>query len=245
MGFYHKVKRALACFFIRDTRTVDLSEAVISFCFDDVPNSALLEGRAILKKYGFAGTYYISLGLSELEKPGNGHFDAALLKSVVEEGGELGCHTYDHIHFYTSNKKQIADTLDRNQKSIDNLISGYTFKNFSYPYGEQTFFSKKLIRSRFSSGRSVISGINTNPVDLNNLKATQLDSTLKPEAVFALIDQAIARKAWLILYTHDVTENCSEWGCTPEYFEQVVKYCANKKVKTLTIEKTLINASRK
>jgi peptidoglycan/xylan/chitin deacetylase (PgdA/CDA1 family) len=244
MRFYYKIKRALACLLIREEREIDLSEAVISFSFDDAPDSAFTEGRTILKKYGYSATYYISLGLSKLEKSEASYFDTSHLKNVVQDGGELACHTYDHIHFYTSGKKQVLQTLEQNQEAIDKLIPGYRFRNFSYPYGEQTFFSKKLIRSRFNSGRSVISGINTNPVDLNNLKATQLDAELVPEMVFAMIDQTIERKGWLIFYTHDVAEPCSQWGCMPSYFEQVVKYCAEKKVKVMTVEKVLKTASQ-
>jgi peptidoglycan/xylan/chitin deacetylase (PgdA/CDA1 family) len=36
------------------------------------------------------------------------------------------------------------------------------------------------------------------------------------------LDRAAERKAWLILYTHDVAESPSAWGCTPEALGHLV-----------------------
>jgi peptidoglycan/xylan/chitin deacetylase (PgdA/CDA1 family) len=236
---YNKIKRAFACWIIKERKVLDLSDAMISFSFDDVPDSAFSEGRSILKKYGYRGTYYISLGLHENDAPDPVLFDAGLLEEIVAEGGELACHTYNHIHFYNANSQEVIDELEKNQKKMEELIPGYRFSNFSYPYGEQTIPSKMLVQQRFRSARSIRAGINKNPVDLNNLKAMQLDSNLQLEKAFALIEQTRNKKGWLIFYTHDIRNDCSQWGCTPGYFEQVVKYCADRNIKVVTIEKGL------
>jgi peptidoglycan/xylan/chitin deacetylase (PgdA/CDA1 family) len=224
---------------IRESKTMDLAEPMISFSFDDVPNSAFITGKSILQKFGYQGTYYISMGLKANDNPNAPYFDTSHLKEIVSEGGELACHTYNHIHLYTSAKKQVRDDLDQNQRKLNELIPGYTFSNFSYPYGEQTLSSKLLIRSKFKSARSVKAGINQNPVDLNNLKAVQLEKSLPLEKAFEYIDRAIATNGWLIFYTHDIQEECSPWGCTPYYFEQVVRYCSAKNLKVKTIAKSL------
>ena len=36
------------------------------------------------------------------------------------------------------------------------------------------------------------------------------------------LDKAKARKAWLILYTHDVSETPSQWGCTTGALERLI-----------------------
>ncbi|HRD29117.1 MAG TPA: polysaccharide deacetylase, partial [Caulobacter sp.] len=35
-------------------------------------------------------------------------------------------------------------------------------------------------------------------------------------AALRWLDRAAQRRAWLILYTHDVAPTPSAWGCTPE-----------------------------
>jgi len=224
---------------VHEKKALELGEAMISFSFDDAPDSAFSEGRAILKKYGYTGTYYLSLGLHEQDILKQGLIDSALLEEVIAEGGELACHTYTHIHFYTANRKEVKEELERNQQKMEELIPGYRFSNFSYPYGEQTIPSKQLVSERFRSARSVKSGINSNPVDLNNLKAQELGRDLGFEKVIHLIEQARARKAWLIFYTHDVREDCSPWGCTPGFFSAVVKYCYDRNIRVVTVEKGL------
>ncbi len=239
MDLYFKIQRYLACLLVQQKKFLKLSEPVISFTFDDAPNSAFMNGAEILKKYGFRGTYFISLGLAEQNRPEGACFDIKHLTDVVEDGGELGCHTYNHIHFYKSRLSKIREDLKKNQDKINELIPGYRFTSFAYPYGEQTLESKKLVREIYDSARSINRGINYKCTDLNNLQAVQLDEHMDPQKVFDFIEQAIRTKGWLVFYTHDVQKNPSSWGCTPEYFEAIVKYCYNRNIKAFTIEKVI------
>ncbi len=245
MKWIDKLRRIIACRLVRQQRNIDFSEPMFSFSFDDAPNSAFVTAREILKKYGYAGTYYISLGLFKDDQPDIAYFDREHLRKVIDEGGELGCHTYNHIHFYSATEDEIGSDLDENQDQLRQIIPDYLFSNFSYPYGEQTIRSKMLIRSRFSSARSVKTGINRNPVDLNNLKSMQLDQELTLDTAIAFIEKTIRQKGWLIFYTHDVQDDCSPLGYKPAYFESIVKYCFDRKLRVVTIEKgvDLINAS--
>ncbi len=239
MNLYFKIKRAIACFLIQEKIKTKLDEPLISFSFDDAPNSAFVAGRSILNKYGYKATYYISLGIREQDNPQKGYFETAHLKEVIAEGGELACHTYSHIHFYTSSIKSLQNDLEENQRKLNEILPEYRFSNFSYPYGEQTISGKVLVRSKFRSARSVKAGINSNPVDLNNLRALQLEKSLTLEKAFEYIDQTIAQKGWLIFYSHDIQDDCSSWGCTPSFFEQVVKYCSDRKLNVRTIDQGL------
>jgi hypothetical protein len=39
-----------------------------------------------------------------------------------------------------------------------------------------------------------------------------------------LIDRNKRERGWVIFATHDVSSNPSPYGCTPEFFENVVRY---------------------
>ena len=36
------------------------------------------------------------------------------------------------------------------------------------------------------------------------------------------MNRAVEAKAWLVLYTHDVRHNPSDWGCTPQALERLI-----------------------
>ena len=239
MGIYSKIKRAIACLLIQKKIAINLSEPIISFTFDDVPNSALINGEDILSKYGYQGTYYISLGLMDKTTPNGGYCDPVYLNKIIKNGGELACHTFNHIRLYSSSKEQILLDLEKNKKKIDEIIPGYSFSNFSYPYGEQTMTSKIIIRDKYKSARSIKSGINSGAIDLNNLKAVMLTDDVKPEDIFAMIEKTIKSNGWLIFFTHNVETPVLPYGCSPNYFETITKYCFEKKINVLTIEKAV------
>jgi peptidoglycan/xylan/chitin deacetylase (PgdA/CDA1 family) len=232
---YYKIKRAIACAFIKKKIPLNLSKPIISFCFDDIPDSAITNGARILAQYGYKGTYYISLGLRANEDKSKPYFDHSKLKQLVANGGELACHTADHIRLYESSKRVVLNDLKKNQEKLNELIPGYTFKNFSYPSGQQTFISKLILRKRYKTARGVKAGMHIKEVDINNLYANALVKRLTLENALARIDKAIENNAWIIFYTHDVENNPSDYGCTPEYFENVVKYCSQKNMDVCTI----------
>ena len=239
MKYYNKLKRIISGIFIHKKVDLTLNQPYITFSFDDCHNSAFHTAAIILKKYGYAATYYISLGIKDNHDQSKSYFDTSYLHQIVNDGGELASHTFNHIHLYKATKHELQHDMALNAAAIDKVIPGYTFKNFSYPYGEQSFLSKAIIKKHFRSARGVQSGINLATIDLNNLKAVELTEALSFEKVRNYIDKTIQQKGWLILYTHDVVNEPSPYGCSPAYFEQVVAYCAQKKIAVRTIDQVL------
>src|SRR5439155_9632853 len=94
-GYY---QRKAASLVFRRRLAIDLQWPLISFSFDDFPRSAWLVGGEILNRFGLAGTYYASLGLAGKETPSGHIFAAGDLKSLLDRGHELGCHTFSHCH---------------------------------------------------------------------------------------------------------------------------------------------------
>jgi hypothetical protein len=66
-------------------------------------------------------------------------------------------------------------------------------------------------------------GINTGIADLGSLRAWPLESAALDRAkVAALIAEAIATNGWLIFYSHDVAEQPSTYGVTPDLLDWTV-----------------------
>jgi hypothetical protein len=53
-----------------------------------------------------------------------------------------------------------------------------------------------------------------------------------------MIDEAVTKAAWLIFYTHDVSDAPTQYGCTPKLFEYAVQTAASK-AEVLTIRNAL------
>ena len=65
---------------------VPTREPIVSFTFDDVPDSALRVGAAILEACGVRGTFYISGGLEGQVEPDRTLIDAAGCRELVARG---------------------------------------------------------------------------------------------------------------------------------------------------------------
>jgi glycosyltransferase involved in cell wall biosynthesis/peptidoglycan/xylan/chitin deacetylase (PgdA/CDA1 family) len=209
---------------------------IISFSFDDFPRSALLTGGEILKKYGLAGTYYACLGLMGTRSQTGPIFLPEDLKLLLEQGHELGCHTFSHCHAQETQPAVFEDSVIENRQALSRIVPGATFKTLSYPISVPRAETKRRISKYFECCRCGGQTFNTGTVDLNYLSAFFLEKSRKdPEAVKNLIDQNCKSRGWLILATHDVCENPTEFGCTPHFFEDTVRYAVESGARILPV----------
>ena len=218
---------------------IKLPKPVITFTFDDAPISAFLNGGNILAKFGFGGTFYISLSLMNGPDPET-RFTLTHLRNATTQHHELGCHTYGHTDLSkTTAARGIAD-IELNQKKLQTLLPGAEFRNFSYPFGSETRPVKKYASTRFRSARGIEEGINLDGTDMCNLRTVKLYEAKYPlDYIFEKISEVEKNKGWLIFYTHDVQEKYTDWGCSPAYFEAVVHECAKRGITVATINESL------
>ena len=90
-----------------------VGRAIVSFTFDDFPQSAWKSGGRILGEYGASGTYYTSLGLMGKTTPVGRMFEREDLEAVAEAGHEVACHTYDHALCCNLNDADLRANCER------------------------------------------------------------------------------------------------------------------------------------
>lgn len=224
-GKYH---RSLANRLVRRMIEIKTPTPMISFTFDDAPKTAFDTGGAILRLYGAKATYYVSLGLlgSETEVGAIASSDDLLL--AEQEGNELGCHTYHHLDAWETSTDQYMASVLENGRALDKILPGVNFKTFAYPKNGAKFSVKSPLQERFICCRGGGQTTNVGMADLNLLKACFLDKRQNVDMDFIknLIDYNTAFRGWLIFVTHDIADNPSPFGCTPEFFAKVVEYSA-------------------
>lgn len=197
---------------------------IISFSFDDFPRSAHLGGGKILEDYGIRGTFFLSAGLLNTKTEVGLICGPADVEELVEMGHELGCHTFEHLLSRSHPKRDYEASIRKNQESINGILSGYVLRTFAYPGGSVTASAKSTAGARFECARSTLGGFNSGEFDALLLKANRLYSRkMQLSHVERYLDQGCEENAWTIFYTHDVTENPSEYGCEPGFLRNVVK----------------------
>jgi len=204
---------------------INLQRPLISFTFDDFPRSALLAGGAILKRFGLAGTYFASFGLVGKETPSGQIFFPDDLTTLLEQGHELGCHTFAHCDSWATATKTFENSIIQNHAALDRLFPHCEFKTFSYPISLPRPKTKARIADYFLCCRGGGQAFNAGKTDLNQLSAYFLEKSRDNfQAVKDVIDHNRQACGWLILVTHDISNNPTPFGCTPEFFERVVEY---------------------
>ena len=229
-------KRNAAVSLYRRTVAFELKEPIISFTFDDYPQSALYAGGAILKENGAAGTFYVSLGLLDTDAPAGRLCRREDVAATVQDGHELGCHTYSHCHSWDTQSREYERALMQNQAALKAMFPGRRFESFSYPIALPRPSVKRVCAKLFSSCRGGGQVSNVGKTDLNQLSAYFLEKVggdLEP--VKRVIEQNMLSKGWLIFATHDVVSRPSPYGCTPEFFRDVVKCSIGSGARILTV----------
>jgi len=235
--YINAIKKRLADRYVVSSAFISSNVKQISFTFDDVPNSAFLNAQPILDKHKFKATFYLALSFLDLDDQNENLYSKEHITKCLSNGHELGCHTYNHIHFYqNSNLNFVENNIRTNRDKLNELGIQETFQNFSYPYGEQTKKSKKIVSKIFKTGRGIDHGVNRNKVDLHNLKAVKLYEYLHTiDEIYSILEDFDKFGGWLIFYTHDVQTDFSKYGCSPEYFEKIVQKCKNLNIDIKTI----------
>jgi len=210
----------------RRPRAMSNTTPLISFTFDDVPESSCTRGRQILEGFGLKGTYYLSLSLMGTVYSIGAAFSRTDLEHLVAGGHEIGSHTFGHLDAWTTPAGLFKASLDENQRRLEEICPGRIFRTFSYPLQTPHPRIKEIAGGLFSGCRGGGQTYNAGTVDLNLLKSCFIDGRNRDdlEALKRLIDESRGQTGWLIFSTHDIDEHPSPYGCTPRVFEDLVRY---------------------
>lgn len=188
---------------------------MISFSFDDAPASAAKAGAKILEDRGARGTYFVSAGLADTDGPMGRFASDADYRRLAKAGHELACHTYSHIDCGQASAEAALDEADRNCAALTAYGAG-ALRNFAYPYGDVAAPAKRVLGGRYNVLRALHHGVVERGTDLNQAPAVGVEGPDGEAVARQWLETARNRRAWLILYTHDVTPEPSPWGCTPD-----------------------------
>lgn len=220
-----KAHRFLTTRFGKRIASIQLQRPVVSFTFDDAPQTAFRVGREILKGYGARATYYVSFGLLDTDTEVGRIASRNDLASALADDCELGCHTFDHLDAQHTPLDEFEASIERNRRALQAFSPGAQFTTFAYPKSGPTLGAKNAVARNFSCARGGGQKTNETATDLNLLSAVFLDrrTGIDENFIQTLIDYNAERRGWLIFATHDISRDASPFGCTPELLETVAR----------------------
>lgn len=215
-----KLSRFLARNIATKTLAMRNDKPLVTFTFDDAPASACATGAALLERYQARGTFYISGGGCGLISPGGRLASAEQLKALYAAGHEIGCHTFSHAAVGAVNRNALFDELERNRIFLQGIHRDIGIRNFAYPYGDLSFPAKQRMAAHFNSCRSLRPGVNAGVIDLAALKSCELqNSSIGRQGIQDIIAATVRQNGWLIFVSHDVDNQPSRFGTSPDLLE--------------------------
>ncbi len=208
---------------------------IVSFTFDDVPDTALTAGAAILEKYDARGTFYIAGGLESRVEEDRTLIGREGCGELAMRGHEIGCHTFAHrrIRDYGA---ALASDLDRNADYLRQAGVDRPAENFAFPYNAAWPLARHELGRRYVTCRGAGEAINRGRVDPLMLKAVEIR---QPEDharnLTRWIDDVARTPGWLIFFTHDIADRPTPYGCAPSTLDGLVRHARESGCHILTV----------
>jgi peptidoglycan/xylan/chitin deacetylase (PgdA/CDA1 family) len=213
---------------------------LVSFTFDDVPDSAHTNGAAILERHGLRGTFYVASGTCGRADTYWRVIGQDQVRALYDGGHEIGCHTFSHVRVEDLDARAMEDECVRNQRLLRELCPGIALTNFCYPFGRASLPRKLQLQRRFDSCRGVYEGINAGTADLGMLRVIELyDRTLTPDKLRSVLRATREHNGWLIFVSHDVADEPSWIGCSPRLMRETIAAIAAEGMPCLTVRDAL------
>lgn len=216
------------------------SAPVVSFTFDDVPESAYENGAAILDEFGVQGTFYIAAGTCGAMDTYWRVIGRNQVSDLYRRGHEIGCHTFSHQAVDELDARRMDEECQKNYLTMRELCPGIEITNFCYPFGCVSLPRKLQLRRYFNTCRGIFEGVNSGMIDLGLLKVIELyDRTLSRDKLCHVLRRARDHNGWIIFYAHDVAPQPTHMGCTPALLRATIKTFQQQDIQCLSIREAL------
>jgi peptidoglycan/xylan/chitin deacetylase (PgdA/CDA1 family) len=142
---------------------------------------------------------------------------------------DFQCHSHSHPHLQRISVEEIRSEME--QVDFEFAIHGFDPPaHHAYPFGGYDSTVQAAIAEYRLTGRAVWGFMLTYPVtDWFEIMAAQLKASTGSQRIRGWVDDCIAEQALLHIFTHDVSENPSNYGTTIEKLKEVLDYIVEKK----------------
>jgi peptidoglycan/xylan/chitin deacetylase (PgdA/CDA1 family) len=158
------------------------------------------------------GTFFVAAGLAGQDSDMGRYATPDEIMAASRAGHELACHTYSHLDCGVADEATILADLRRNEAAFRDWGAPAP-TTFAYPYGDVSLAAKRALAGRFSLSRALHQGLIETGTDLNQTPAVGIEGPAGGIFARQWLEYAVARRAWVIFFTHDVRDEPSPCGC--------------------------------
>jgi peptidoglycan/xylan/chitin deacetylase (PgdA/CDA1 family) len=243
-GFLTNVRRRISAR-LADVLPLDVrrhvnSGPLVSFTFDDVPESAHSRGAVMLERSGARGTFYIATALIGLKTPDWTHIGCDGVADLHRQGHEIALHTHRHRAAGSLTAREFRADLEENRAELRRIHSAIDAQNFAYPFGMAAFARKRQLSRLVRSSRGIKAGINVGAFDAQFVKCVELcDARLTRSRLERHLDAVVGQNGWLVFLSHDVSAAPSPFGCSTGLLQQALDGVAERGITIVTVADAL------
>lgn len=233
-----RIRRKLTARHISKRAVVRFDAPLLSISFDDFPASAAEIGARVLEAHGARGTFYAAAGMAETTAASGPHFDATHIAQLMRAGHEIACHGFGHGDCAQRPTLESLHDIARNRDALAAMGSPHQ-QAYAYPYGETTRALKANLPPRFTTARGIAPGLIHGVVDLAQLGAYPLYGREGLQRAHRALKQAARKNAWMIAFTHDVSDAPSAFGTSAHDLDALVHLARKLGVTVLPVSAAL------
>ena len=228
-----RVSRRLTPFQSRRMVSLKLERPIVSFTFDDCPKSAIDNGVSKLDVLGWKSTIYIASGLLGTTNHHGLQMSEADVIAAHKAGHEIGGHTFSHIDMSELSLENAKADILANRQAFRKMGLPPS-PTFAYPFGQTTGETKKHLSKDYAGLRGITPGVMRGKADLNQIRSTPL---FTGDAFDTLMGQikTLGPNSWLTVFTHDIQDTPTPWGCTPSEMDAVILAVKDSDADVLTV----------
>ncbi|MDD5083658.1 MAG: polysaccharide deacetylase family protein [Candidatus Moranbacteria bacterium] len=212
------------------SQKAEFAQGMVTFSFDDGFKSTYANGLPILDAAGIKSTQaIITKYLSEPE-----YVTTSQIKDMAARGHEIASHTQTHPDLTILTNAQAKKEINQSKVNLQNL--GITATSLVYPYGTYNDSIITLVKNAgYIGARSVDEGYNSPLTDRYKLRDQHITSDVTWPTIKGWIDNAVAKKQWVIFEMHRQDVNGGEFSNDPALLKTMVDYIKAQNVKTVTL----------
>ena len=216
---------------------------IASITFDDFPKSAWALGGPVLARHGVRATYYTAGSFCGRTMDGRIFYDAEDLSAVAAAGHEIACHSFAHQPTPSLSLQELADDAARNAEFLRPFLAGGRAESYAFPYGLASPRTKRFFASRFSNVRGVHPGLNSGRADLALLDVVSIERRCwDRDQIMRAITRARHDRAWIVFYTHDISDAPSAYGSTPAMLSELLGRLIEARIEILPMREAVKEA---
>jgi peptidoglycan/xylan/chitin deacetylase (PgdA/CDA1 family) len=215
---------------------------MVSFTFDDAPESAFSAGAPILESRGMRGTFYVCASLFGRETDVGRIASREQVAAGAGSGHEIGNHALRHVDLTRESLWRTRRDVRANAEALEGFMTG----SFAFPFGGSDARVRCAVGPLVESARGVQPGVNRGPVDFLGLRAVRVYQGDGLHRCMEALADCVANGGWLIYYTHDVCADPSRFGIREDSFAELVGAVAESgaRVETVAAAVWLARATR-